>query len=53
MINSHNEECEATLQIVNGPGKSLQGGFMQRASSIFWEQGSEDKAVRNSEKYNA
>lgn len=42
---SHNEDCEATLQIVNGLVKSLEGGFTRMASSIFWAQGS-DKNVR-------
>lgn len=42
VICSRSEDCEATLQIVNGPVKSLEGGFMQMALSIFWVQGSEE-----------
>lgn len=50
VICSHPEEWEATLQVVNGPVKSLEGSIMQRALSTFWVQGSEEDAVRNSEK---
>lgn len=47
----HNE-CEATLQIANGPVKSFEGSFMGMALGIFWVQGSGED-VRNSEKCNA
>lgn len=45
-------ECEATLQIANGPVKSLEGGFTGMALGIFWVQGSEED-VRNSDKCDA
>ena len=45
-------ECKATLQIADGPVKSLKGGFLGMALDIFWVQGSGEN-VRNSEKCDA